>query len=210
MRDQVGLNERGFNPKCRPLDSGSGAGMTAMERPPSVGTAEGKREKMGPRTREDKGRGKMGPRTREDKEEGEDGSSHSRGQGGRGMGPRTREDKGEGRWVAALVRTKEEGRWVPALARTREEERWVPASARTRRGEGGSPHLRGQGKRKDGPPHPRGQGGGGWFPNRPYGGESDRRGVGRWVPAAVGTTEGGMGWCMYEENGRLHPHLPFS
>ena len=48
--------------------------------------------------------------------------------------------------------------------------------------------------------------GGGRFPNRPYGGESDRRGVGRWVPAAVGTTEGGMGWRMYEENGRLHPH----
>ena len=100
------MNERGFNPKSRPLDSGSGAGMTAMERPPSVGTAEGKREKMGPRTREDKGRGKMGPRIREDKE-----------------------------------------------------------------GEGGS--------------------------RTHYGGESDRRGVGRWVPAAV-DKEGGMGWCMEE------------
>ena len=25
-----------------------------------------------------------------------------------------------------------------------------------------------------------------------------------------GITEGGMGWRMYEENGRLHPHPPSS
>ena len=43
---------------------------------------------------------------------------------------------------------------------------------------------------RDGSPHARGQRWGGRFANRPYRGEGDRRGVGRWVPASARTRRG--------------------
>ena len=54
VRDHIGQNSKGFNPKSPPLDSGSGAGMTVMNRSSSERVTErGSGMKMGPRMRED-------------------------------------------------------------------------------------------------------------------------------------------------------------
>ena len=94
-----------------PHSRGHGRGRRWV--PAFARTREG--EKMGPRIREDTGRGEDGsPPARTH------GSPHPRGHGKGRMGPRIRED-GKGR------------RWVPA---------WVPASARTREGEKMGPRIR--------------------------------------------------------------------
>ena len=109
---------------------------------------------MGPRMREDNGRGWILACVFAGGGYG-DGSPHARGQrkgvdsslrlcgGGTGMGPRMREDNGEGMdsslrlhgggLFAGMMGVSWEGGWVPAFARTTEAgvRGWVPACART-------------------------------------------------------------------------------
>ena len=69
---------------------------------------------------------KMGPRIREDTGRGEDGSPHPRGHGkGRtreGMGPRIREDTGRGEDGSPHARTREGEKMGPRMRLTREGE----------------------------------------------------------------------------------------